>query len=98
MILPKYLLLFIALNIPGCIVGQLGVEITFIANEGFLLTDGSRKVLVDAIFSEGSGNFTTPLADVLTQERDATSPFDSVDFLLSTHHRSCYALYRFTIR
>jgi L-ascorbate metabolism protein UlaG (beta-lactamase superfamily) len=88
MILPKYLLLFIALNIPFFIVCQTGVEITFIANEGFLLTDGSRKVLVDAIFSEGSGNFTTPLADVLTQERNATSPFNSVDFLLSTHHHA----------
>jgi L-ascorbate metabolism protein UlaG (beta-lactamase superfamily) len=88
MFLRTYFLSFISLTIPCFLTAQSGVDITFIANDGFLLTDGSRKVLVDAIFSEGSGTFTTPPAAVLTEERNATTPFNSVDFLLSTHHHA----------
>jgi len=64
---------------------QSSVGITFIANDGFVMNDGVNKILVDAIFSEGSGMFTTPPAEVLVQERNATSPFDSVDYMLTTH-------------
>lgn len=77
-----YILLFFAITE---IKSQSSVGITFIANDGFLISDSNYKLLVDAIFSEGSGMFTTPPAEVLIQERNATSPFDSVDFMLTTH-------------
>ncbi len=64
---------------------QNSLDITFIANDGFLLSDRNHKVLIDAIFSEGSGMFTTPTEAVLVQERNGTTPFDSIDFLLNTH-------------
>jgi L-ascorbate metabolism protein UlaG (beta-lactamase superfamily) len=68
--------------------GQSQVGITFVANEGFLLNDGSHKILIDAIFTEGNGQFTTPPAEMLIRERNAESPFDAIDFLLSTHYHA----------
>jgi L-ascorbate metabolism protein UlaG (beta-lactamase superfamily) len=68
--------------------GQSNVDITFIANDGFLLNDENHKILIDAIFSEGSGMFTTPPSAVLLQERNGTAPFDSIDFVLNTHYHA----------
>jgi L-ascorbate metabolism protein UlaG (beta-lactamase superfamily) len=65
--------------------GQPGVDVTFIANEGFLLNNGIYKILIDAIFSDGSGMFTTPHENILALERNAEEPFNAINFLLSTH-------------
>ena len=48
------------------------VAITYVANEGFLMCGGGKKVLVDAIFNNGGGTYYTPPSDVLAKERAAT--------------------------
>jgi L-ascorbate metabolism protein UlaG (beta-lactamase superfamily) len=62
------------------------VEITYVANEGFLISGAGRKILIDAIFSEGFGRFYTPAGEILTQETTAAPPFDHIDALLITHY------------
>ena len=64
------------------------LAITYIANEGFLMCGGGRKVLIDAIFNNGGGTYYTPPSDVLAEERTATAPFDKIDALLITHYHS----------
>jgi len=61
-----------------------GVEITHLANEGFLLVAGEDKVLVDALFPglRGYPRVPEPLrADLEAAE----APFDGVDLILATH-------------
>lgn len=62
------------------------VEITYVANEGFLISGAGRKVLIDGIFTEGFGRFYTPTADALGKERNALPPFDHIDAVLITHY------------
>jgi L-ascorbate metabolism protein UlaG (beta-lactamase superfamily) len=84
----KFLFCFLAFYPVLFLYSQNSLDITFVANDGFLITDGTNKILIDAIFSQGSGMFTTPPADVLVQERNGTEPFNSIDFLLNTHHHA----------
>jgi L-ascorbate metabolism protein UlaG (beta-lactamase superfamily) len=81
-------LVFLAFFIQSSAFSQSTLDVTFIANCGFLLTDGNHKVLIDAIFSEGSGMFTTPPDEILLKERDAEEPFNNIDILLSTHYHA----------
>jgi len=67
------------------LVGQKTLEVTYIANEGFLLTSGKDKVLIDGIFNNAYGKYHVPSTSVLTQERGALSPFDSLTVLLISH-------------
>jgi|WetSurMetagenome_2_1015567.scaffolds.fasta_scaffold71520_2 L-ascorbate metabolism protein UlaG (beta-lactamase superfamily) len=64
------------------------VEIIFISNSGFLLYSGNEKFLIDGIYSVGSGIFTVPSDDILNKERNAITPFDSVNMLLVSHYHS----------
>ncbi len=64
---------------------QQDITITYIANEGFLITSDTNKILIDGIFSEGSGTFYTPPAEELIKERNATSPFDNIDIVCVSH-------------
>ena len=64
------------------------VSVTYIANEGFLISGRSKKVLIDAIFTEGWGSYYTPPTNVLSQERDATAPFNNINALLITHYHA----------
>ena len=62
------------------------VSVTYVANEGFLVSGHGRKVLIDAIFTNGYGYFQTPPTQVVDQARNATAPFDDIDALLVTHY------------
>ncbi len=61
------------------------VDITYVANEGFLITAGSDKVLIDALFSEGFGTYLTPSRSARGKLKKASPPFDGVDLILVTH-------------
>ncbi len=65
-----------------------GVEITHIANEGFLIAGGGRRVLVDALFSSGVQGYPTIPADILSKLEAGEPPFDKVDLVLATHHHA----------
>ena len=61
------------------------ISVTYVANEGFLISAGETKVLVDALYREG-----VPGYEVIPEERrelleTAAPPFDGVDLILATH-------------
>lgn len=63
------------------------IEIMYLANEGFLLTSGDDKVLIDGLFREGGDYASLPLEWRETVET-AQPPFDTVDVVLATHHHA----------
>jgi L-ascorbate metabolism protein UlaG (beta-lactamase superfamily) len=60
------------------------VEIMYIGNEGFLITAGDKKILVDALFQTSPPGFTLSPA-VVELMQSALPPFDNVDLVLATH-------------
>ncbi len=60
-------------------------QITYVANGGFLLEHGGKKVLIDALFEAGAGAFLAPPQESLGQLAEARGPFANVDLLLVTH-------------
>ncbi len=60
-------------------------QITYVANEGFLVEHGGAKVLVDSLFDTGASPFLTPSQVLLAQLTEARGLFANVDLLLVTH-------------
>lgn len=62
------------------------LQITHIANEGFMLKTLHHKIFVDALFSYEYGYFEKPSPEVINQIISTTAPFDSVDLCFITHY------------
>ena len=62
------------------------VTVTYLANEGFLLEGGGRKVLIDALSGNGLSGYEVVPEAMREQLESAQAPFDSVDLVLATHH------------
>jgi L-ascorbate metabolism protein UlaG (beta-lactamase superfamily) len=60
--------------------------LTFIANEGVLLSTGTHKVLIDAIYEKPHPDYRAPSAEALDQMMTGVPPFDGVDLFLLTHN------------
>ncbi len=65
-----------------------GVRVRYVANEGFLLEGGGRKVLIDALLDGGIRGYPTPSAAMQESLEHARAPFDGVDLVLVTHHHA----------
>lgn len=65
------------------------IYVTYIANEGFLIESGGKKILIDALFSDNTIDFCdVPSEDTLRKILTAKPPFNGVNLLLFTHqHR-----------
>ena len=63
---------------------QATLEITYVANMGYLIKVNNIKILVDALFNVG-GTFDCPSPTVLTQLRGALPPFDNCNLVLTSH-------------
>ncbi len=61
-----------------------GVTVTFIANEGVLLSSGTQSVLIDALFDPYDG-YPLPHDSTRRALRDARGPYADVDVVLVTH-------------
>ena len=61
------------------------VEVSYIANEGFLIASGEQKVLIDALVREGVKPYPVPSPSTREKLEKAQSPFDGVDLVLATH-------------
>ena len=61
------------------------LDVTYVANEGFLIEAAGKKVLVDSLFDTGFDTFLAPSQEVLDQTTGARGPFADVDLLLVTH-------------
>ncbi len=60
------------------------MTVTYLANEGFLLSAGETKVLVDALFP-GIRHYPKLTEDTRAELLAARPPFDEVDLVLATH-------------
>ena len=61
------------------------VEVTYLANEGFLIARGEKRVLVDALFP-GIRHYPVVPDQVAAAMESGRSPFDGVDLALASHH------------
>jgi L-ascorbate metabolism protein UlaG (beta-lactamase superfamily) len=61
-----------------------GVTITFLANEGVLLSSGPRRVLIDALFLKYEEGYAVPADSTQVALAGGRAPFDA-DLLLVTH-------------
>jgi L-ascorbate metabolism protein UlaG (beta-lactamase superfamily) len=59
------------------------LEVTYIANEGFMIAMGGTKVLIDAL--SRSEYYADASDSMVVRLMDDTPPFDNVDYLLVTH-------------
>ncbi len=68
-----------------------GIEVVFLAGEGFMISCGHSKVLIDALFDLNVPEGTPPRAhghlppDGVARLEGASKPFDKVDAVLVTH-------------
>lgn len=59
------------------------LEVTYIANEGYMITMGDTRVLIDAL--PKSKYYATPSDTLAAKMMDGIPPFDKVDYVLVTH-------------
>ncbi|MEQ1894841.1 MAG: MBL fold metallo-hydrolase [Planctomycetota bacterium] len=62
-----------------------GVEVTFLANEGFLLRSGKYSILIDAFVREPVGVFGALPEELHKRLVNALSPFDALTVVLVSH-------------
>lgn len=62
-----------------------GVEVTFLANEGFLLRSGKYSILIDAFLREPVGVFGALPEDLHKRLVNALPPFDALTVVLVSH-------------
>ena len=62
------------------------VEITYLANQGFLLRSGRLKFLIDAFVGESHSGYEALPPDMLAQLVNAQAPFDGSPIMLLTSH------------
>lgn len=63
----------------------LGVDVTYLANEGFFLESGPYSVLIDAFVRESTGGLAALPAEVHRQLANAKPPFDGRTIVLVSH-------------
>ena len=61
------------------------LRLTYVANEGVLVSSGEAKVLIDALFDKPNKEYRTPSQEVLGKIMKGEAPFDGVDLVLVTH-------------
>ncbi len=63
------------------------LTVTYVANDGFLVESGGKKILIDALFGGFEGDWCfLPSDSVIELMRQALPPFDNVDIIAVTHY------------
>jgi len=62
-----------------------GLEITYIANEGVLITSGDKQVLIDGLHREYERDYAFLPTDQREKIENARAPFDQIDLILVSH-------------
>jgi L-ascorbate metabolism protein UlaG (beta-lactamase superfamily) len=61
------------------------LTITFLANEGVMLSSAGKKVLIDGLFLKYETGYAVPADSTQAALANARAPFDAADLILVTH-------------
>ena len=62
------------------------IDVTYIANAGFLIESAGKKILIDALFNNGWNNYLTPTDSVVSKIINQQAPFNQANLMLITHN------------
>ncbi|MGE3465943.1 MAG: hypothetical protein AB7J13_03335, partial [Pyrinomonadaceae bacterium] len=62
-----------------------GITLTYVGNEGVLISDGAKAVLVDGLHREYGPDYLFPPPQMLSAMETAEPPFDKVRSVLVSH-------------
>ncbi len=80
------ILLLILFMLPIMAKAQNTCHITYIANEGFLVETGGKKVIIDGLFGQIDGDWCdSPNKQTIALMEAGSPPFDQIDLLAITH-------------
>ncbi len=83
-----FILTFIFLLLPDQSQAQQEVSVTYIANEGVLISAGEDQVLIDALHEPYRPAYLPTPPEIKSRILNADEPFNSIDFVLVSHvHR-----------
>lgn len=85
---PAGLILLFLFQPPATQQPQVSLEVTYIANEGFLLAAGDSKVIIDGLFREGIEPYAA-LSPAARDDLETAQPlFDGVQLVLVSHYHA----------
>ncbi|MCP4155482.1 MAG: MBL fold metallo-hydrolase [bacterium] len=61
------------------------VSVTYIANDGYIFSDGTHKVAVDCMFYLKYGSWHSPNKKMKKKMENGEKPFDNIDVIIVTH-------------
>jgi len=62
------------------------MEITYIANAGFLIKASGKKILIDGLFGKFEADWCDiPGSEIIEKMETGTEPFDQIDVILTSH-------------
>ncbi|MBN2523071.1 MAG: MBL fold metallo-hydrolase [Bacteroidales bacterium] len=73
------------LNVRCSSVEKESLSVTYVANCGFLIESGTKKILVDALFKEGYNRYEIPDSGTRILLTSNKEPFNNIDLILITH-------------
>jgi L-ascorbate metabolism protein UlaG (beta-lactamase superfamily) len=79
------LLLLTDLILQPCF-GQKKIDVTYIANAGFLIESSNKKIIIDALFKNGWNSYLIPADSIVSKIINQQAPFNKVNLLLITHN------------
>ncbi|MBI5381747.1 MAG: MBL fold metallo-hydrolase [Opitutae bacterium] len=65
-----------------------GLDVTYIAHEGFMVGAAGKKVVVDVLFDPKFAAKVGPSSEVLSAIQERRAPFNAIDLMLITHNHS----------
>jgi L-ascorbate metabolism protein UlaG (beta-lactamase superfamily) len=67
---------------------QSKIDVTYIANEGFLIESNGKKLLIDALFNIGWNTYLTPSDSIVSKIINQQAQFNEVNLMLITHNHA----------
>jgi L-ascorbate metabolism protein UlaG (beta-lactamase superfamily) len=83
--LKKILLIFAVMNLIRPVHAQDSINVTYIANDGFLISAGSENILIDALFNKSFDQYDVPSEQLRTEIIEGKSSFSNINLFLVTH-------------
>ena len=79
-----FLVLITHILIGACF-AQKQINLTYIANAGFLVESGGKQLIIDALFKQGWDTYLTPSESQVSLITNRKFPFDKTNLMLITH-------------